>query len=164
MPLRSRSRTSSSSRTTATARTAVRRQARHSCPGADRAREAEGDQGRGLVGIDWRSARPPREALRGVFLDAVLDWLRRQDPCAVWVTDRRASAQADGAHVRRLERLRGTRSSITCLSTTSTLGLDRLIRVSGHHSGSFRNAGAVSVHHAVRVSGMTVEEPFGGAE
>jgi hypothetical protein len=29
--------------------------------------------------------------------------LRRQDPRAVWLIDRRASAQANGAHVRRLE-------------------------------------------------------------
>src|SRR5436309_7260369 len=39
--------------------------------GRDRAREAEGDQGCGLVDIDWRCPRRPREALQEVLLAAV---------------------------------------------------------------------------------------------
>src|SRR4051794_21647783 len=71
--------------------------------GRDRAREAEGHRGCGLVDVDRRCPRRPREALREMLLAALLDRLRRQDSCAVRVADRRTCAQADGAHVRRVE-------------------------------------------------------------
>jgi len=74
--------------------------------GRDRAREVQGDQGRGIVDAARRGARGSRDAVRSVLVAGLLD-----EDCArggvrsgaVRDARRRADPQADGPYVRRFQ-------------------------------------------------------------